>query len=140
MPLWWEKSGLRFQCAACGRCCGGEPGIVNATLRERVAIAAELKIDEETLENEYMTLKEGVLTFRELENYDCIFVERNSRRCKIYKIRPLQCQLFPFWPSMLRNKDIWDFYAGLCVGMNRGKLYPPELLKKFLELPSARRL
>ena len=140
MSLWWEKSGLRFECAVCGRCCGGEPGTVTVTEAERAAISAELNISIDTFEDTYMVRKDGVMTLREEENYDCIFIERNSKRCRIYRVRPLQCRLFPFWPSVLKNKDAWDFYAALCPGMNKGKLYPPELLKKFLELPSARRL
>ena len=140
MALWWEKSGLRFECCACGRCCGGEPGTVSVTEAERAAIAAELNIAKDTFVDTYMVKKDGVMTLREDQNYDCVFIERNSKHCRIYKMRPLQCRLFPFWPSVLKHKEAWDFYADLCRGMNKGKLYPPELLKKFLELTAAQRL
>lgn len=140
MSLWWEKSGLRFECAACGRCCGGELGTVRVTEEERAAISADLNISKDTFEDTYMVRKDGVMTLREKENYDCVFIGQNSKRCSIYRVRPLQCRLFPFWPSVLKNKDAWDFYAGLCPGMNKGRLYPPELLKKFLELPAAQQL
>ncbi|MDO5115861.1 MAG: YkgJ family cysteine cluster protein [Synergistaceae bacterium] len=134
---WWEESGIYFQCAGCGRCCGGAPGFVWMTAAERAAVARELGIDGAALRQEYLTRVDGGYSVRERENYDCYFFERNSMRCKIYKVRPLQCRLFPFWPSMLKDKKIWNYYMDLCPGMNKGKYYPPELIKRFLNLPLA---
>ncbi|MDO4559567.1 MAG: YkgJ family cysteine cluster protein [bacterium] len=137
MHYWWERDGVRFACAACGRCCGGEPGSIWVTPGEREKIARELGIDELTLRKEYLTRREGRCSIKERENYDCIFLGLNSRRCEIYKVRPLQCRLFPFWPSMLRDKKIWNYYADYCPGMNNGKHYSPEILRRFLILPGA---
>ncbi|MEG1602012.1 MAG: YkgJ family cysteine cluster protein [Cloacibacillus sp.] len=140
MDYWWSESGLRFECAACGRCCGGSPGVVWTTPAERAKIAKELGIDAMAFREKYMVRLEGKCSLRELENYDCIFLERNSARCKIYKVRPLQCRLFPFWPSLLTDQNGWNYYANFCQGMNQGKLYLPEILNKFLNLPAARYL
>lgn len=92
---------------------------------------------ESEMQNEYLTLRGRWYSIKEQENYDCVFLGADTRRCKIYRVRPLQCRLFPFWPSMLRDKVAWDFYAARCPGMNRGKRYSPEMLRKFLELPQA---
>ena len=48
--------------------------------------------------------------------------------------------MFPFWPSMLTDKRIWDYYAAFCPGMGKGKHYEPELVRKFLSLETARDL
>lgn len=135
--LWWEESGLRFECQACGRCCGGGPGLVRVSTIERAKMEESLGLSDEDFINKYMTVKAGVRSLRELENYDCVMYERNSHKCRIYKIRPLQCRLFPFWPSMLRDKSLWNYYAKLCPGMNKGKYYKPELLTRFLKLRQA---
>ena len=140
MSYWWEDEGLFFECTACGKCCGGEPGEIWVTKEERSKIAESLGIDEKHLREEYLRKREGRIGIKEKENFDCIFLEMNSRHCKIYKVRPLQCRLFPFWPSMLCDKRAWDFYSQRCPGMNRGKHFSPELLRRFLTLSGAEEL
>lgn len=140
MSYWWEESGVRFQCRECGACCGGQPGTVWVTPDERARIAAELVVSPAEFRQKYLFRTEGKCSLNECENYDCIFLERNSKRCRIYKVRPLQCRLFPFWPSMLKDKNIWNNYADSCPGMNNGKLYSPDLLRRFLNLASAQQL
>lgn len=137
MSYWWESEGLRFECQACGRCCGVEPGTVSVSIKERKQIADFLGVSEIYLRQNYMRRMYGETSLKEKENYDCIFLEMNSKKCKVYRVRPLQCRLFPFWPSVLTNKKAWDFYAERCPGMNRGALWSPELIRQFLNLPSA---
>lgn len=126
---WWEDEGVRFECAQCGSCCGGAPGSIWVTPAEITAIAELLGIEEQTLRAEYLTRREGRSSIKERENYDCIFLSRNKGLCEIYKVRPLQCRLFPFWPSLLRDQNIWNSYAAICPGMNKGKLYTPDMIK-----------
>lgn len=135
MHFWWENYGLDFECRACGRCCGGKPGSVWVTRSERAKIAAELGIDEYVLRKEYLVRRGGKCSVKEKENYDCYFFDGESKKCTIYKVRPLQCRLFPFWPSMLMNKSVWDYYASFCPGMGHGRHYTPEMLKQIIELP-----
>lgn len=126
---WWEDEGVFFECKQCGSCCGGEPGAIWVTPEEIVGIAGFLDISESELRGKYLTCNEGRSSIKEQENFDCIFLKRNKMNCRIYKVRPLQCQLFPFWPSMLRSKNIWNYYANKCPGMNQGKLYTPKMIK-----------
>lgn len=140
MRLWWEDEGLDFECQGCGRCCGGEPGEIWVTPAERAKIAAELGMDEASFRKECLTRIDGRCSIREKENYDCLFLDGETKRCKIYKVRPLQCRMFPFWPSMLTDKRIWDYYAAFCPGMGNGKHYEPELVRKYFELPAAQEL
>lgn len=125
---WWEREGLRFECRQCGACCGGEPGAIWVTGEEICAIAEFLSIDEPRFRRECLTRNMGRSSIKELENYDCIFLKRNQMSCGIYKVRPLQCNLFPFWSSILEDKQVWDYYSGKCPGMNQGKLYTPEMI------------
>lgn len=120
MRLWWEDEGVRFECRGCGRCCGGEPGEIWVTPAERAKIAAELGMDEITLRKECLRRVDGRLGIKEKENYDCYFLDGGTKRCKIYKVRPLQCRMFPFWPSMLSDKRVWDYYAAFCRAWGRG--------------------
>lgn len=140
MSLWWEESGLNFSCTGCGRCCGGEPGDIWVTQEERKKISEELQMDEIAFRQQCLRRIDGRCSIKEKENYDCLFLDAEARRCKIYKVRPLQCRLFPFWPSMLTDKRIWDYYAAFCPGMGSGRHYAPELVMKFLKLPAAAEL
>lgn len=126
---WWEGEGVRFECQQCGACCGGEPGSIWVTLAEITAIAEHLGIEEQALRAGYLTRRDGRSSIKELENYDCVFLSRNKGLCEIYKVRPLQCRLFPFWPSLLRDQNIWNIYATICPGMNKGKLYTAEMIR-----------
>lgn len=125
---WWEHEGVRFTCRQCGACCGGEPGAIWVTGEEIRAIAEFLCIDETRFRRECLTRNMGRSSIKELENYDCIFLKRNQMLCGIYNVRPLQCSLFPFWPSILRDKQMWDYYSEKCPGMNHGELYTPEMI------------
>ncbi len=140
MPYWWQESGIRFECRGCGGCCGRVPGVVWVTPDERQRIAASLGMEAAEFRTKYVYRTEGKCSLIELENYDCVFLERNSKRCQIYKVRPLQCRLFPFWPSLLRDINIWNSYAKSCPGMNNGKYYSPDILIRFLNLPLAQGL
>ncbi|MDR1916846.1 MAG: YkgJ family cysteine cluster protein [Synergistaceae bacterium] len=126
----WYASGLRFSCVGCGDCCGREPGVVEFSPDEERSMADFLDITPEEFRITYTWQKYGVLSLRERENYDCVFLHRqqNCVRCKIYPVRPEQCRSFPFWPEILKNKLEWDKYSLLCPGMNRGPLH------KFLEI------
>ena len=34
-------------------------------------------------------------------------------QCSIYDVRPIQCRTYPFWPSILKNKQTWEEEAVL---------------------------
>jgi Fe-S-cluster containining protein len=72
------------------------------------------------------------LSLKEKANYDCIFW---SNGCSFYEARPLQCRTYPFWPSMLSSRKIWD--AMSCPGMGRGTLHSREEIDALLALQNA---
>jgi len=130
---WWS-GGLRFSCIGCGRCCQGEPGAIWITEVEKKRIALNLDVEEDTFLNSCCTTRWGGLSLKERKNGDCFFWDRGSGKCSIYQVRPLQCRLFPFWPSILVSRENWEEQAIQCPGMDRGKYYSAEEIAGKLQL------
>ncbi|KAL7552282.1 hypothetical protein ACHAWF_015515 [Thalassiosira exigua] len=114
------EDGLRFSCTGCGKCCkvdgdvwlapeevasvmdrlGYCPG--DAASREefrRTYVRAEVAPSDGDASLSWMCLKR--------EEGACIFLDPLGK-CSIYDVRPVQCSTYPFWPSLLRNKDAWE--------------------------------
>ena len=121
----WYKDGLKFQCTGCGDCCTGAPGFVWVNKQEIAALAANLGIDVPSFEKQYVR-KVGIRkTLKELPsaNYDCVFLDSQTRKCKVYEARPRQCRTWPFWDSNLQSPAAWTATCEVCPGSGRGKLY-----------------
>lgn len=109
-----------FHCTACGQCCSGG-GVVYFTKEDLKNIQESLKTAPEQPSWASAFLKGGV--FREgkhgyLEHdssEDCIFLEEG--RCSIYRLRPLQCRTYPFWPSVFESKSSFKENKKGCPGM-----------------------
>lgn len=130
--LWWRE-GVLFTCKGCGDCCAGEPGAVWLTEKEQKRIAEHLCLSDADFKGRYLKKFFGRTSLRECANYDCILLKRNPDMCSVYKVRPLQCRLFPFWPSVMRDKASWDYHASRCPGMGSGKLYTADVIAKLLQ-------
>ena len=130
--IWWSE-GVYFTCKGCGDCCGGAPGAVWVTPPEQKKMAEHFSLSEADFKSRYLKKFFGRTSLRECENYDCVFLKRNPDMCSVYIVRPLQCRLFPFWPSVMREKAAWDYYAARCPGMGSGKFYSAEIISKLLK-------
>ena len=128
MTLWYQD-GLDFQCAQCGRCCGGSPGVVWIDDLEIRRIAAHLAIDPADMWGPILrrVLWSGGwsrVSLTERGNGDCVFLKRGpngERACTIYDLRPQQCRTWPFWAENLASRAAWDRLAVGCPGMNHGR-------------------
>ena len=69
MKYWWDKSGLRFECVMCGKCCGGEPGSVWVSEQETSLIGGFLNINLHKLRKDFLVRKMGKLSIKEKENF-----------------------------------------------------------------------
>jgi uncharacterized protein len=120
----WYKDGLQFQCTGCGDCCTGSPGYVWVTNDEITAIAATLGMDIATFEASFVT-KIGVRkSLAEMpDTYDCVFFDGETRKCRVYAVRPRQCRTWPFWDSNLRTPKAWAETCQACPGSGTGRLY-----------------
>ena len=74
----------------------------------------------------------GRPSFQERPNGDCIFYDATRAKCSIYSIRPIQCELFPFWASVMESKEEWDKEARRCPGMNDGRLHSADEILNLL--------
>ncbi|MCL2326633.1 MAG: YkgJ family cysteine cluster protein [Proteobacteria bacterium] len=123
---YWQN-GLHFECQRCGKCCCGETGIVYFSPEEFDALAQHLEkhkgISRETLQHDFMTPCDDSYSTREGH---CIFFENG---CTVYEVRPSQCRTFPFWRSILLDKNAWQNVAKTCCGMNNGKFWSAEEIR-----------
>jgi hypothetical protein len=115
----WYAEGLCFECQFCGRCCGGGPGYVWLEESELREIARFLGLPAEDFRHLYVRRLWRGMSLREKENYDCVLLDGNGR-CTAYAVRPLQCRVWPFWPSNLGSREVWDEAGLRCPGIGRG--------------------
>ncbi|MCK4913421.1 MAG: YkgJ family cysteine cluster protein [Planctomycetes bacterium] len=138
----WYAAGLHFECQQCGNCCSGpDEGYIWITKPEIKLLADFLKITVEKLREKFLK-RIGFRTtiIEQPVNKDCIFLQKiNGHRfdklttgkgCVVYSARPSQCRTWPFWAGNLKNPDTWNEAAQKCPGINRGKFYSAEQIKK----------
>ena len=129
------RNGLRFQCAQCSACCRHDPGFVYLSERDLAALMAWSGLDREGFITRYcrwVSRGDGqeVLCLLEKPGYDCILWDGG---CVAYESRPLQCSTYPFWPSLLADRDWWEANARECPGVNAGPLHGFEEIEACLE-------
>jgi len=99
----------RFQCIMCGECCQLEVFMTNADM-ERIKRGEGAETSMKSSGNRStLSAHEGKAACRFL----------NDKRCGIYKSRPLQCRLYPFFPIAAADLET----VGLAVPPNAVKLY-----------------
>ena len=130
------SQGLRFSCKRCSACCRYEPGYVFLSDRDVSKLKTALELGEEEFLARYcrwIPAEDGKsgLSLKEKSNYDCVFWAKETG-CAVYEARPLQCVAFPFWPTVLENKDSWELTAKECPGMNQGIDHSCESIEKWL--------
>jgi len=127
----WYKDGLRFTCTGCGDCCTGSPGYVWVNNDEIAALAAEVELDIPEFEKRYVrqigvrkSLKE------QRKTYDCVFLDSQTRKCRVYAARPRQCRTWPFWESNIRSSEAWVQTCEVCPGSGAGRLYQLQAIEE----------
>jgi Fe-S-cluster containining protein len=59
----------------------------------------------------------------------CPFLDE-ANRCRIYPVRPMQCETWPFWTENL-VEEVWrGEVKECCPGLDRGPLYPREEIER----------
>ena len=122
----WYRNGLKFECTQCGNCCTGAPGYVWVNKEEIAALAEEVKAASiAEFERRYVRVVGIRKSLKELprSNWDCVFFDNQTRRCRVYRARPRQCRTWPFWDSNLRDEEAWAQTCQTCPGSGQGKLY-----------------
>ena len=122
----WYADGLRFRCTQCGDCCTGAEGYVWVNQQEVEELAEAVGMKAETFERRFVKRVGIRRSLKERANGDCVLLDKETRRCTAYEVRPRQCRTWPFWNSNLRSREAWDEAAEACPGCNKGNLVPLE--------------
>jgi len=114
MSSCFYDKGLHFECQCCNYCCSTEKFI--DTYCRYVDMGAF-----------------KMLSLKEKENYDCIFL--CEKGCTMYKARPRQCMTYPFWAHVLESEETWNEEAKACPGIGKGRLYTKKEIEEKLQYP-----
>ncbi len=129
----WSK-GLAFSCTQCSACCRFDPGFVFLSEEDLAALLEWSSLSREEFIQVYcrwVILSDSYeyLSLKEKSNFDCILWKNG---CTAYKYRPLQCSAFPFWDSVIKDKDSWESSKQGCPGIGKGKIHSAEKIEKIL--------
>jgi Fe-S-cluster containining protein len=119
----WYKDGLQFECTGCGDCCTGAPGYVWVNREEIGNLAARIGMEPAEFESRYVRNVGKRKSLNEYDNGDCVFFDGETRKCKVYEVRPRQCRTWPFWDSNVRSPESWAATCQVCPGSGTGRLY-----------------
>ena len=70
------------------------------------------------------------LSLTEYANGDCVFFDKEHRRCTIYPVRPKQCRTWPFWNSNLETPEDWREVQKGCPGAGNGDFVSLDEIKR----------
>ena len=124
----WYADGLRFECTRCCRCCGGAPGYVWVDDEAIERIAAYLQMPVRRFRRDYCRNVWWRISLKEKDNGDCVLLGPDG--CRVYPVRPVQCQTFPFWPDVVADHRRWESISKRCPGIGRGRLYSREEIEE----------
>lgn len=115
---------FRFRCLRCHRCCRHQPGYVFLRESDVDDLAHFFKCRKEDFLRRYARLVHGSdgprYSLQEKYNFDCVFWHNG---CQVYPARPLQCQVYPFWPRIVASSASWNSEAKSCPGIGQGQSY-----------------
>ena len=126
----WYKEGLRFQCAECGGCCTGDPGVVWVSDDEIQQIAQFTGKSIGEIRLFHTRLVGNQVSLTEYANGDCTFFDARQRKCAIYPVRPPQCRSWPFWRSNVASPESWAQAESQCPGAGNGGLVACEEIQR----------
>lgn len=138
---------MKFKCMHCGQCCENEATQINLTLGDIFRISKLTGLSVKELFKGYV----GFNPFGDPNNTNLYDVEiglnipckfRKDQKCTIYKARPLNCRLFPYWILAKAPVDKINEYVDpdcKCFGTfkfnkkhrNNYKKYVKEISKEF---------
>ncbi|HUT77807.1 MAG TPA: YkgJ family cysteine cluster protein [Polyangia bacterium] len=127
----WYRTGLRFECKACGACCitHGDCEYVFLADADVRAIAAHLgQAPADFLDSCCESAADS--TWLKMPGAECVFLEGRAR-CLVYPVRPRQCADWPFWTENLIDERTWaGNVLAFCPGAGHGRLYPVREIER----------
>lgn len=128
----WYQAGLQFECTQCGDCCTGGPGYVWVNDADIQAIAEHLDKPVGEIRLLHTKLARGQVSLTEHLNGDCTFLDPQTRRCRIYPVRPIQCRTWPFWRGNIASPEDWERTCRVCPGSGRGELVSLDRIEELV--------
>lgn len=119
--MYYQKNKLRFECTGCGACCCGVRDAYVRLSRERAEqIREHLDLSPSWFQRRYLCRLEGGGLGLQLDRTgSCPFLIDGSK-CRVYPVRPAQCQTYPFWPEIVSTRQAWRQEGFRCEGIGRG--------------------
>ena len=112
--------GLRFQCQpGCIKCCDTQ-GFVYLSESDLPRIAAYLGMTPAEFEAKYVYRTRHLIRLRKPRYRQCHFL--TAEGCTVHAVKPAQCRLYPFWPDLVQDRQIWEYEARKCPGIGQGPL------------------
>lgn len=103
------KSKVNLNCSLCDKCCQNR-GDIKITPINVIEIAKYLKISTDEFINNYTHPVSDdsieIALNAEGEKHFCIFNKEGTYKCKIQKVKPVQCVVFPLIPVDI-NRDLF---------------------------------
>lgn len=128
----WFREGLCFECTQCGNCCTGSSGAVWVEDADIRRIADYLARGEAEIRVMHARPVSGRTSLVEFVNGDCTFFDSETRRCRVYPVRPVQCRTWPFWKPNLESPEAWESTQRECPGAGKGRRVPLDELMAML--------
>lgn len=121
----YRRTTLRFECTRCGACCrGGDNHYIAIRRQELEVIAAHLGITGSWFRRHYTEpLARHYYSIRFSADGNCMLLDEQGQ-CRVYPVRPVQCQTYPYWPEILHSEKTWRAEQKLCEGIDRGNVVP----------------
>ncbi|MBW1784216.1 MAG: YkgJ family cysteine cluster protein [Deltaproteobacteria bacterium] len=106
-----------FDCKMCGDCCYGEGGIFLEE-KEKKRIAQFLNLRTEDFLTRFCEERNGRIYVKTGEDRFCIFYEK-GKGCRVHPVKPARCDLWPYYPANVSDRDTWEMAKWACRGINR---------------------
>ncbi|WP_422480607.1 YkgJ family cysteine cluster protein [Pleomorphochaeta sp. DL1XJH-081] len=123
---YFYDEGLQFTCQpGCRYCCGVEPGYVFLTKDDLTRLTDHFGLSSRQFLQRYCRkVPMGSISYISLlekDNHDCVFLA--SHGCSVYEVRPVQCATYPFWNTIIQDRQSWEREASWCPGIGIGELH-----------------
>jgi Fe-S-cluster containining protein len=97
---------------------------------EERPIAAHLELSLRAFRERYTVIDEYGWTELRFPDDHCVFLDPDSRLCRVHEVRPVQCRTFPFWRPMVHEGAWTEEARAICEGVGRGPAHPWSRVKR----------
>jgi Fe-S-cluster containining protein len=99
--------------------------------KDIAAISDELGLSQPEFLEKYCQQENDDFIHLKMNGPDCPFLKEGN--CIIYKVRPIQCDSWPFWKDNL-DQETWDKEVKpFCPGIGQGRLFSTEEIDQIAE-------